>query len=88
MGQAKRFSVKQLVTVEPVIFFYAFALFMHLPVIQQYIYFRVAKSKGFPYKTNKASSCGNATTLNHTMIELEKEVSYCQWGSGGLPILT
>ncbi|XP_020897352.1 proton-coupled folate transporter [Exaiptasia diaphana] len=74
MGQRKQFSIKQLVTVEPVIFFYAFALFMHQPVIQQYIYFRIAKAKGFPYETNKASSCGNATSLNSTLIELEKEV--------------
>ncbi|KXJ16174.1 proton-coupled folate transporter [Exaiptasia diaphana] len=74
MGQAKRFTIKQLVTVEPVIFFYAFALFMHQPVINQYIYSRIAKAKGFPYTTTKGSSCGNVTALNDTMKDLEKQV--------------
>ncbi|XP_031551724.1 proton-coupled folate transporter-like [Actinia tenebrosa] len=70
----KRFNWRQLLTAEPVVFFYAYGLFMHLPVIQQYIYFRIAKNKGFPYDTTASNSCGNETALNATMKGLEKQV--------------
>lgn len=60
-------------TIEPVIFLYAYGLFMHLPVIQQYIYKRVSDKKGFPYSTSSTESCSNQT-LNATLKELEKEV--------------
>jgi len=60
-------------TIEPVIFLYAYALFMHLPVIQQYVYKRVSVAKGFPYSTSSKGSCSKET-LNSTLKELEKEV--------------
>lgn len=60
-------------TIEPVIFFYAYGLFMHLPVIQQYIYKRVSDAKGFPYSTSSNGSCGEKK-LNSSLEELEKEV--------------
>ena len=62
-------------TIEPVIFLYAYGLFMHLPVIQQYIYKRVSDKKGFPYSTSSTESCSNQT-LNATLKELEKEVCF------------
>ena len=61
-------------TIEPVIFLYAYALFMHLPVIQQYVYKRVSVAKGFPYSTSSKGSCSKET-LNSTLKELEKEVN-------------
>ncbi|KAL9982404.1 hypothetical protein ACROYT_G004441 [Oculina patagonica] len=60
-------------TIEPVIFLYAYGLFMHLPVIQQYIYKRVSDAKGFPYSTSSKGGC-NKRKLNSTLEELEKEV--------------
>jgi len=62
-------------TIEPVIFLYAYGLFMHLPVIQQYIYKRVSDDKGFPYSASSKGSCSNQT-LNVTLKELEKEVNF------------
>ena len=62
-------------TIEPVIFLYAYGLFMHLPVIQQYIYKRVSDAKGFPYSTSSKGGCGKKI-LNSTLDELEKEVSH------------
>ena len=61
-------------TIEPVIFLYAYGLFMHLPVIQQYVYKRVSDAKNFPYSTSSKGSCQNQT-LNTTLKELEKEVN-------------
>ena len=62
-------------TIEPVIFLYAYGLFMHLPVIQQYVYKRVSDNKGFPYSVSSKESCSNQT-LNATLKELEKEVNF------------
>ena len=62
-------------TIEPVIFLYAYGLFMHLPVIQQYVYKRVSDNKGFPYSASSKESCSNQT-LNATLKELEKEVNF------------
>lgn len=61
-------------TIEPVIFLYAYGLFMHLPVIQQYIYKRVSDAKGFPYSASSKENCSNQT-LNATLKGLEKEVN-------------
>lgn len=60
-------------TIEPVIFLYAYGLFMHLPVIQQYVYKRVSVAKNFPYTSSTKENCQNQT-LNATLKELEKEV--------------
>ena len=62
-------------TIEPVIFLYAYGLFMHLPVIQQFIYKRVSEAKGFPYTTSsKDSDSCSKQKLNSSLEELEKEV--------------
>ncbi|XP_048585472.1 proton-coupled folate transporter isoform X2 [Nematostella vectensis] len=61
-------------TPEIVVFLYAYGLFMHVPVIQQYVYSRIAKSKGFPYDAHKKTGCGNITILNATMQHIEQEV--------------
>ena len=62
-------------TIEPVIFLYAYGLFMHLPIIQQYTYKGVSDTKGFPYSASSKGSCSNRT-LNATLKELEKEVNF------------
>ena len=62
-------------TIEPVIFLYAYGLFMHLPVIQQFIYKQVSEAKGFPYTTSsKGSDSCSKQKLNSSLEELEKEV--------------
>ncbi|XP_058956656.2 proton-coupled folate transporter [Pocillopora verrucosa] len=68
---------RRYLTVEPVVLFYTFGLFMSLPVMTQYIYFRVSEFKGFPYNISATTekgcvkdSNGNGTSLE----ELEKEV--------------
>ena len=62
-------------TIEPVIFLYAYGLFMHMPVIQQYVYKRVSVAKNFPYSSSTKERCQNQT-LNTTLKELEKEVMW------------
>ena len=62
-------------TIEPVIFLYAYGLFMHMPVIQQYVYKRVSVEKNFPYSSSTKERCQNQT-LNTTLKELEKEVMW------------
>lgn len=74
---------RQLLTVEPVMFFYAYGLFMALPVFQQYIYHRLSEEHHFPYNfKEQTSSCGSS--LNESMEKLEKKVqssaSYVQLG--------
>ena len=59
------------VTVEPVIFCYAFGRLLHVPIIQQYIYHCVGESKGLV--TNKMehhSNCDNHTA--HDNLELQR----------------
>ena len=61
--------------IEPAVILYSYALFMHLPVIQQYIYKRVSDAKGFLYTTSSKGGCSQET-LNSTLQELEKEVNF------------
>ena len=65
------------VTVEPVIFLYAYGLFMHLPVMQQYIYMRVSVAQGFPYSTSSKKSC-EKLELNKTLEDIERKVGMCR----------
>ena len=59
------------VTVEPVIFRYAFGILLHVPIIQQYIYHRVGESKGLvTNKTEHHSNCDNHTA--HDNPELQR----------------
>ena len=73
MSAATR-SWRKYFTVEPVLFLYAYGLLMHVPVIQQYIYFRVSEIEGFSYNSVQEQGCGSAN-LNATMKELEKKVT-------------
>lgn len=41
---------RRYLTVEPVIFFYAFALMLSMPLWRQYVYFVISKRMGFPYQ--------------------------------------
>ena len=66
---------RQLLTVEPVMFFYAYGLFMSQPVFQQYIYHRLSEEHHFPYNfKEQTSSCGSS--LNESMEKLEKKVCF------------
>jgi len=66
---------RRYLTVEPVVLFYTFGLFMSLPVLTQYVYYRVSKSKGFPYNISDTSEEGCVDDGgNSSMKELEKEV--------------
>eukprot|EP00112_Aurelia_sp_Birch-Aquarium-sp1_P026642 Seg96.6 transcript_id=Seg96.6/GoldUCD/mRNA.D3Y31 product="Proton-coupled folate transporter" protein_id=Seg96.6/GoldUCD/D3Y31 len=44
------------ITVEPVTFFYACAMILHTPVIQQYVYSRVALKRGLPTSLYQSDS--------------------------------
>lgn len=66
-------SCRQLLTVEPVLFLYAFGLFMNIPVAQQYIYFRLSEANGFPYHFQQKTGC-EGKELNDSMKRLEKKV--------------
>lgn len=73
MPVQRGFSLRQLLTVEPVLFLYAFGLFMNVPVSQQYIYSRLSEAKGFPYHFQQKTGC-EGKELNDSMKKLEKEV--------------
>ena len=73
MPAQRGLSCRQLLTVEPVIFLYAFGLFMNAPVLQQYIYSRLSEAKGFPYHFKHKTGC-EGKELNDSMKRLEKEV--------------
>ena len=63
-------------TVEPVVLFYTFGIFMSLPVLTQYVYFRVSRFKGFPYNISETTEkgCDVDGGVNASLKELEKEV--------------
>ena len=73
MPEGSGFSWRQLLTVEPVLFLYAFGLFMNVPVSQQFIYHRLSDAKGFPYHFQQETGC-EGKNLNASMKKLEKEV--------------
>lgn len=64
------------ITVEPVIFCYAFGIILHVPVIQQYIHRRIAEEKGIIYNTTASlSNCDSIPILrNAETLKLQKEV--------------
>ncbi|EDO32892.1 predicted protein, partial [Nematostella vectensis] len=77
------------ITVEPVIFCYAFGIILHVPVIQQYIHQRLSEGKGLTYEYNNTDSrttCEPIQMANSSeeTLELQKEVqaeaSYMQMG--------
>jgi len=66
---------RRYLTVEPVVLFYTFGLFMSLPVLTQYVYYRVSKFKGFPYNISDTAEKGCIDDGgNSSLKELEKEV--------------
>ena len=70
------------VTVEPVVFCYAFGILLHVPIIQQYIYYRVEESRGLvSNKTEHHSNCDNHTVhdnpqLQRIMKDIQSETSF------------
>ena len=59
------------VTVEPVVFCYAFGILLHVPIIQQYIFYRVGESRGLvTNKTEHHSNCDSHTA--HTNPQLQR----------------
>lgn len=64
------------ITVEPVIFCYAFGIILHVPVIQQYIHRRIAEEKGIIYNTTASlSNCNSIPAArNEETLKLQKEV--------------
>ena len=68
------------VTVEPVVFCYAFGILLHVPIIQQYIYSRISESKGLVTNTTEHSSnCGNDAPqgeVGRLLEETQAETSF------------
>lgn len=56
--------------------FYTFGIFMSLPVLTQFVYFKVSKFKGFPYNVSETSEkgCNEDAGVNASLKELENEV--------------
>ncbi|KAK2572248.1 Proton-coupled folate transporter [Acropora cervicornis] len=67
---------RRYLTVEPVVLFYTFGIFMSLPVLTQYVYFRVSELKGFPYNISETTEkgCKSDAGANSSLKNLEKEV--------------
>ena len=78
MSSRWNFGCRKYLAVEPVALFFCYGLFMSLPVMQQFVYYRISQYKGFPYSVSRderGQSCGyNGSEANTTMKELEKEV--------------
>lgn len=73
-------SWRQMLTVEPVLFLYAYGFFMSIPVSQQYVYYRISEAKGFPYHFQQKNSVCGSQSLNKSMEQLEKQVqSYASY---------
>ena len=70
-------SLRQMLTVEPVLFLYAYGLFMSVPVSQQYVYYRISEAKGFPYHFQQENSVCGSQSPNKSMEKLEKQASGC-----------
>lgn len=74
------------ITVEPVIFCYAFGIILHVPVIQQYIHKRLSREKGLVYNTSDSrSSCepfpmARAIDTFKLQRQVQSEASYMQLG--------
>lgn len=62
------------VTVEPIVFCYAFGILLHLPTIQQYIHYRVSESKGLA--TNKTEHyrhfANHSSVPSHSNVDLQR----------------
>ena len=70
---------RRYITVEPVIFFYAYGLMASFPLFRQYVYSVVSEMKGFPYKELVMEKDGpgcheDVFELNSTLKQLEEEV--------------
>lgn len=64
------------VTVEPVVFCYAFGILLHVPIIQQYIYYRISESKSLVTNTTEhLSNCETTRPMqgNARLEKLQKE---------------
>lgn len=85
-SEAKAESCISKITVEPVIFCYAFGIILHVPVIQQYIHKRIAEDKGVVYNTTASVSNCEFTPVNRngetTKIQkaVQSEASFMQLG--------
>ncbi|XP_067046422.1 proton-coupled folate transporter-like [Acropora muricata] len=64
------------ITVEPVIFCYAFGIILHVPVIQQYIHKRISEEKGIIYNTTASLSNCDLTQVSRNVetSKLQKAV--------------
>lgn len=70
---------RRYLTVEPVIFFYAYGLMMSFPILGQYVYSVISKLKGFPYEQLLLQKEGLGCQVhfagaNNTLGDIEKEV--------------
>lgn len=79
MPDNKRPAWKLYLTVEPVMFFFAYGITTSLPLYRQYFYWVISEMKGFPYAELLMSKddpgChGDIISQNSTLKKLEEEV--------------
>ena len=76
LAEDKAESCLNKITVEPVIFCYAFGIILHVPVIQQYIHKRISEEKGIIYNTTASLSNCDLTQLSRNVetSKLQKAV--------------
>jgi len=79
MPPPSRLTWRSFLTVEPVIFLYAYGLFMAMPTLQQFVYYKISLNKGFPYNPaeKKGFGCPSGNSSNTTMKNIEDEVMDC-----------
>eukprot|EP00794_Sanderia_malayensis_P005304 gene5304-5973_t len=59
---------------EPAFLLYVFGLLLHMPLVQQYVYYRISLREGFPYKFSGHESSCQGITVNSTLKELQQKV--------------
>jgi PCFT/HCP family folate transporter-like MFS transporter 1/3 len=79
--ETSRFKFRQFAHVEPILFVYSHWLFLMIPVVNQYLYYRISEDVGFPYLNLTAEGDGGCSEEkfggNSSLRELETEVT--QW---------
>lgn len=75
---------RRYLTVEPVIFFYAYGLMTSMPIWRQYVYSVISDMKGFPYDElvmgkDEPGCKEHFSGSNSTLRDLEREVIRFNW---------
>ncbi|XP_048585633.1 proton-coupled folate transporter-like isoform X2 [Nematostella vectensis] len=84
----RRLSCRSFLMVEPVLFFWAFGLFMSVPILQQYVYFRISEDNGFPYSAERETGCQAGNDSDMAALERKVQDSAARYDIGNVMIMS